>query len=444
MSSPDIARKTAVQVRFDGTDITDSVRPYFLSLTYTDNQEDEADDLQITLQDTDGIWMEHWLADIVDAAAAVPSAAAEEAPLPETVRLGSRGAAVTQLQSLLVDAGYALPVSGIDGIFGTETRAAVAAFQTARSLSPDGICGPLTWAALLGAKSAPDIRAKEGLSISAAVIRQNWAGDGVDDKLETGAFVLDKIDCSGPPSTVKICATSMPYARGFRQTKKSRAWEKYKLSGIAGEMALNAGLRCMFLPAADPFYDRTEQYRESDVAFLQRLCHDAGYSLKIADQTIVIFDQIAYESGASVRTFAKGDGSYTKYKLRIGTADTQYLSCRVYYNDPASGQCIEATVYDESYDGTAADSQQLELCRRVSSIGEAQALAAKHLRLHNKFARTVQITMSGDVSMAAGLCITLAGWGGWSGKYIITRAQHTVGGGGYQTVISARKVLEGY
>ncbi len=445
MSSPDIARRTAVQIRFDGTDVTDSVLPYFLSLTYTDNQEDEADDLQITLQDADGIWLEHWLAEIVDAAAsAAASAAEEEPPIPETVSMGSRGAAVTQLQTLLVGAGYSLPVAGIDGIFGAETRAAVTAFQSDRGLTPDGVCGPLTWAALLGVSDPEPVSAGTGLSISAAVIRQNWNGDGADDKLETGAFTLDAVDCSGPPSVVKISATSMPYSKGFRQTAKSRAWEKYRLSGIAAEMASNAGLRCMFLPAEDPFYSRIEQFRESDVGFLQRLCLDAGYSLKIVDENVVIFDQAAYESAPSVRTFTKGDGSYTKYKLRVGTADTAYRSCRVYYNDPASGTCIEATVTDDSYDGSAADGHRLELCRRVSSVGEAQALAAKQLRLRNKLARTVQFTVPGDVSMAAGLCVTLSGWGGWDGKYIITKAKHSVGSGGYTTVVDARRVLEGY
>ena len=37
----------------------------------------------------------------------------------------------------------------IDGIFGSDTRNAVISFQKAASLSPDGIVGPKTYAALL-------------------------------------------------------------------------------------------------------------------------------------------------------------------------------------------------------------------------------------------------------------------------------------------------------
>ena len=71
----------------------------------------------------------------------------------------------------------------------------------------------------------------------------------------------------------------------------------------------------------------------------------------------------------------------------------------------------------------------------------AQALAKKSLRLHNKLAKTAVFTLPGDVGLVAGVTVELRGWGGWDGKYIITKAVHTVGRGGYTTQISIRKVL---
>ena len=68
MSNANLARHTNVEIAFGGTDITKSIRPYLLSLTYTDNEEDEPDDLQIKLQDRDGIWVTSWLTDMVNAA----------------------------------------------------------------------------------------------------------------------------------------------------------------------------------------------------------------------------------------------------------------------------------------------------------------------------------------------------------------------------------------
>lgn len=446
MSSRDLARRTRVEISFAGTDITASMLPYFLSLAYTDNQEDEADDLQITFQDTDGIWLEEWLNEIVDAASSMATAATtakSEPKIPETVSTGSRGDTVRQMQGLLVAAGFPLPVFGVDGIFGSETRGAVVAFQQARGLTVDGVCGPQTWEALLGAGTeTASASGSGGLEISAVIVRENWNGDGADDVLETGAFILDKVDYSGPPTTVKISSTSLPFTSQIRQTKKTKGWEQYTLSGIANEMASTTGMTCMYLTDKDPFYARVEQYQTSDIDFLKQLCHDAGCSLKATNKTIVIFDQADYESKDGVRTIVKGDGSYTKFKLMISTADVQYQSCRVFYNNPATGTSVEATAYDESYDSSKAENQQLNVFRKVGSIGEAKALAEKLLRLHNKYFRKVQITFPGDPTLLAGLNIVLSGWGGWDGKYSITKAAHSVGSSGYTTTVTARKVLE--
>lgn len=56
-----LARRTAVSGAFDGTDITRDLGPYLLNLTYTDDEDDLADDLKIDVQDRDGVWVEKWL-----------------------------------------------------------------------------------------------------------------------------------------------------------------------------------------------------------------------------------------------------------------------------------------------------------------------------------------------------------------------------------------------
>lgn len=63
-----------------------------------------------------------------------------------TIRRGSRGTAVVELQEILNMAGY--DCGAVDGIFGTKTFNALVAFQTDAKLDPDGVCGPKTWKAL--------------------------------------------------------------------------------------------------------------------------------------------------------------------------------------------------------------------------------------------------------------------------------------------------------
>jgi phage protein D len=353
MSNANLARRTSVEVAFDGADITGSIRPYLLSLTYTDNEADETDDLQIKLQDRDELWL-GWLGEAIEAASAAQ------------------------------------------------------------------------------------------LKMEATIVRENWNGDGKDSVLPCGQFELDSVSADGPPSSVTIKGTSLPYSAQIRQTLKSKGWEAYSLSGIAAEMAGMNGMTCMYESASDPYYARVEQWKTSDIDFLSKLCNDAGISLKATNNILVLFDQAAYESKGAVKTIRKGDGLYTKWKLSSGSADTQYASCRVSYVDP-SGSCIEATAKIDDYNEDAKNNQQLEITAKVESIGEAQSLAEKLLRMHNKFAKTATFALPGDPGLAAGVTVTLAGWRAWDGKYIIRQAKHTVSAsGGYTTQITLRRALEGY
>ena len=80
---------------------------------------------------------------------------AETAPqttcLPQ-LRKGGEGVTVKALQILLEGYGFSCGKWGIDGEFGADTEKAVKNFQSSRGLTADGICGKLTWGALLGVK----------------------------------------------------------------------------------------------------------------------------------------------------------------------------------------------------------------------------------------------------------------------------------------------------
>lgn len=348
MNHADLSRRTEVEIAFDGADITNSIKPYLLSVTYTDNEEGETDDLQVKVQDRDGEWLQSWLDRAIAAAA--------------------------------------------------------------------------------GAK----------LTFSAAFTQKNWGNDAT---LPTGDFELDGVSYDDPPATAAVKGTSLPFSAPIRQTKKSKAWENYALSGIAGEIAGANGMRLLFESANDPFYERVEQRKTSDSAFLAKLCKDAGISLKATDGALVLFDQAVYEAKPPVRTIRKGaKGGYTKVSLSTGAADHQYGSCRVSYVDPGSGKCIEGT-YSANEEETG---QCLEISAKVSDEGEAKALAEKRLRLHNRLTRFASFSFPGDPALVASVTVQLEGWGGWDGKYIIKRAVHTVDTSGYTTKIKARRCLEGY
>lgn len=70
-----------------------------------------------------------------------------------TLKSGSRGSEVTELQATLKLLGY---YSGtVDGVYGQSTVAAVSQFQQAAGLGTDGITGPATWNRLFPAVETP-------------------------------------------------------------------------------------------------------------------------------------------------------------------------------------------------------------------------------------------------------------------------------------------------
>ena len=87
---------------------------------------------------------------------AIPKGLYNEGEIPvdtvkKTLRRGSRGTDVVELQEILTMCGY--DCGAVDGAFGTKTHNALVAFQTEWKLDPDGVCGPKTWAALATAEA---------------------------------------------------------------------------------------------------------------------------------------------------------------------------------------------------------------------------------------------------------------------------------------------------
>lgn len=284
--------------------------------------------------------------------------------------------------------------------------------------------------------------AVKGLRIQAAIIRKNWQSDGKDKVLDCGQFELDSVEAGGPPASIVIKGTALPFNAQVRQTKKSKAWEAYTLSKIANEMASKNGMTCMYESANDPYYDRVEQITTSDIAFLSKLCQAAGISLKVSNNIIILFDQEAYEKKPAVFTIKRGSGTYTRYKLRTGEADQKYAVCRVSYINPSTGRTIQGLAYAEDYDAKSKNNQTLEISAKVNNAAEAQALAYKYLRLKNKYEYTAIFTLPGNPDLVAGVTVMLQNWGAWDGKYIVSQAKHTLGNAGYTTQIRLRHVLE--
>lgn len=280
---------------------------------------------------------------------------------------------------------------------------------------------------------------EEGAVIRAKIVRENWEREGETDGLDIGQFEVDEVEVSGSPSTATVKALSVPESSSLRGENKNRAWEKTRLSVVAGDVASSAGLNLFYDTGDDPEYDRVDQTEETDLAFLLRLCNDAGLCLKVTDAQIAIFDEQKYEAQDPIGTIQKGDKSI-KGQRGKRTLSGVYSSCRVEYHDAGKDQTIRYTFTPPTPPSTT---RVLVINEEVSSIKQAERLAKKRLRESNKNAVTFSLSLTGDIRYLTGLTVNLVGFGVFDGKYIITQANHEQTSG-YNTSLELRRCLEGY
>lgn len=299
-------------------------------------------------------------------------------------------------------------------------------------------------------------------------------------ELFCGRFYVDSISVRGAPRQFEMRAISTPLKSAIRRKQLSRAWEGQTLGGIARLIAEENGLDLLFDVETDPAYDRKDQKAESNLAFLSRLCEDEGFSLKVTDEKIVIFDQVSYEKKEPIATIALGVSDVLSWSFDSQQSDT-YKTCTVAWRDLKKKQKASAGGYDFTQSAAGAaptpnddmaalttlpdyraqknpavnycsytdpnvgeEGQEYRLKKRVTSKAEAERLAKATLRKLNARKVTGTITTIGNLSFLAGCVVACEGFGSFDGRFIITSASHAIGSGGYTTTINLRRINTSY
>lgn len=495
MSDIDVARRAKVKVYMGFRDVSADMDKYLLSAVYTDSEDNETDDLQLTLQDRDGLWQRDWFGALIEAAVQTPGEQvyytvasstgltvrtgpgekyAKKATLPYGAKINTANIAIKWARISYADGdGYVLAsgIKKVSGSVATGKNVDVKSYAIGDEVTVSGrpqyssygigtpgkevtnytgkitylnmregipypVCvGSLGWFALdqIGGGSARG-EVREGLKLQAMIASVNRDGDGKDRLLDCGTFELDSVKISGPPGVVTIKATSLPYTSTIRKVKKTRSWENYTLDGIAAEIAKKNRMTSLYLPGMKPAYARVEQLGVSDIAFLEKLCADAGFSLKVTNNIITVFERA--DDGKPPVKVITPETKYEKMSVTTGK-DRTYTSCRVSYVTP-SGKLIEGIAYAEGYNAKSETNEQLELTQKVASIAQATSIAEAALKKATKYALKAQFTFYGDTTLLAGMPVELRGWGALDGRYMIASARHTVGSG-YTTAIELRE-----
>ena len=135
-------------------------------------------------------------------------------------QLGSRGQEVRNIQKKLKELGF---YSGsVDGIYGSQTRTAVKAFQRSVGLTADGIAGKKTllYLGLGSASSSSSGYSSSDLTLLAKVIAAEARGESYTGQVAVGAVVLNRVAHASFPDTV----AGVIYQRGAFSCVNDSNW----------------------------------------------------------------------------------------------------------------------------------------------------------------------------------------------------------------------------
>ena len=115
-------------------------------------------------------------------------------------KMGSTGAEVKAIQQTLKERG--LYNGSIDGIYGSQTQAAVKKFQKQQGLAVDGIAGPQTLKRLGISIGSKPQATEANVNLLARIISAEARGEPYSGQVAVGAVILNRVEHPSFPDTL--------------------------------------------------------------------------------------------------------------------------------------------------------------------------------------------------------------------------------------------------
>lgn len=214
----------------------------------------------------------------------------------------------------------------------------------------------------------------------------------------------------------------------------NRSWENIQFLRLAKDLAESIGLTLQaYGDITDWYYDRFEQSGTPMMA-LNRACIREGYSLKITDGKVIIFNEKEMEQQEPVLTLYPNIISNPEFQcVNAGL----YRSCTVRYLEKSGEELIYT--FAPSF---APEGPDLKINTRIYSRAEAQRFSKSWLRYENKWEQVGTVAINYNPGLAAGNTVEVKEMGLANGKYYLDKVIHRFTKN--QSVLFVRKVLEGY
>lgn len=210
--------------------------------------------------------------------------------------------------------------------------------------------------------------------------------------------------------TAQIGAISTPIDA---KIKRTRHWLKVRLFDIVNDMAVNCGLSVYYHGVENWYYENVTQFRETDLAFLGRLCNREGYILKVDGNRLVIYARQVIESMDAVKKIGVDDLtknriSFSENPNNVKSVTVKYFSDRLITHTSQRGEFGEDIIVNEY----------------VADEAEAERFAYNYLLAMSESAVTVDCLIPITDGIAAGNCVEFTEFAKYNGKYLIYECCH--------------------
>lgn len=192
------------------------------------------------------------------------------------------------------------------------------------------------------------------------------------------------------------------------KTNTTRVWENVTLDTICNDIASQYSFKYEPYDTQSYVYSRVEQH-ENDFSLLNKLAEREGYSIKIFDKRIILFDDKVFESKDPPRTVKRDE--------ILGNFDVSTKQ-----NNKYSKLVINSSYgkVEEVAEGIIGGTRELyEGDIYLSSLGEGQRFAKNLLYKINQDYQSITFKIDGDVSIASGNTVNIEGFDEYDGKYFI-------------------------
>jgi phage protein D len=283
-------------------------------------------------------------------------------------------------------------------------------------------------------KFQSDYYPKRGASLRFAF---GYDNNGQSMSFKSGAgFVIDMVEITGAPDTVKWTATGqMPGSKFHRNT--SKRWENKTLEDIASEIAKKHGAT-LYYKVAEPIELPCEcQVGESDYQFIRMLAERYSLIMSLTGGkdrlTLVISDVGSFMEGEPVYEITRQhtiNFSFSEELVRgAGGAVTRYF-------DSDDKKLVRNEV-------TTAHPTEHE----INTVGVMAAPKAHVKGLANNLSNQGaegKLTLPGNPRLLAGVKVNLSGWHRNDGEWLVEKTMHSLVVGaneanGYLTTLTIKR-----